>query len=173
MHLCTTSAPRQFAFLSNDEALFLESAFSRLLPERDHDTWRISPGAAQFVDEHVQSGNDCLLQVAIDLGMGELRLAGAQVASAYRGGIAAVQRHCLARYGKAFQDLPPPQQHLVLDLLERGAPSAGLRHHAVLFSLLLQHAAEAYFHATHVTRVRSERVAFHEWSVTSRTPLRG
>jgi len=158
MHPCTTSAARHFAFLVDDEALFVDSAFSRLLPEHRHCTWRSSTGAAEFVDERLQSGNGCLLQLAIDLGIGELQLTGAQVARAYRRGIAAVQRHCLARYRKSFQDLSAGQQHVVLGLLERGTPSAGLRDHAVLFSLLVQHAAEAYYCATHIALVRSERV---------------
>lgn len=158
MHPCTKSAPRPYAILSEEEALFVECVFPRLLPEHEGDAWRCSRGAADFVDDCLQAGNECVLQLAIDLDIGELRLTGAQVARTYRSGIAAVQRHCLARYGEAFQDMSPPRQHLVLGLLERGAPSAGLRGHDVLFSLLLQHAAEAYFNATHIALMRNKRV---------------
>ena len=159
MHPYISSVPRQYAFLSEDEAQFVECAFASLLPEHESDAWRSFSSAAEFVDERLQAGNDCVLQWAIDLGMGELRLNGEQVASAYRTGIAAVQRYCLACYGESFQALSPPCQHLVLGLLERGASSARLRGHAVLFSLLVQHAAEAYFDTTHVALVRTERVA--------------
>ncbi|WP_280155831.1 gluconate 2-dehydrogenase subunit 3 family protein [Piscinibacter sp. XHJ-5] len=155
MHVGTTSFPR-YAFLGDDEARFVNSAFSRLLPEHDDDSWRSSAGA-EYVDERLRTGDDCVLQLSIDLGAEELRLTAAQVASTYRRGIAAVQRHCMARCGDAFQDLPVRQQHLVLRLLERGAPSAGLRGHDPLFWLLVQHAAEAYFLATHIALVRSDR----------------
>lgn len=154
---CATPVRRPYAFLGEDEALFVACAFSRLLPEPESDEWRVAIGAAAFVDERVQAGNHCTLQVAIDLGIGELRLTGAQVARVYRGGIAAVQHHCLARYGEPFHDLSAHRQHLVLGLLERGAVSAGLAGHAVLFPLLVQHAAEAYFEATHVALMRAAR----------------
>jgi len=150
-----TPAPRRLAFLDDDEALFVESAFARLLPGHDRGA---GPGAAEFVDERLHAGHDCMLQLAIDLGVGELRLTAAQVARSYRGGIAAVRRHCLARYGKPFDELSAAQQHLVLGLLERGATSAGLCGHDVLFALLMQHAAEAYFQATRIALVRSDRV---------------
>jgi hypothetical protein len=150
-------APQAYAFLTVDEALFIESAFSCLLPDDDDLAWRSSPGAARFVDDRVQSSCDCTLRLAVDLAIGELRLTGEQVARTYRSGIAAVRRHCLARHGEAFHDLPQHSRHLVLGLLERGARSAGLHGHEVLFSLLVQHAAEAYFDATHIALARAER----------------
>lgn len=158
MRSCTAPITRPYAFLSGDEALFVACAFSRLLPEPQGDAWRVAIDAAEFVDERLQAGNPCTLQVAVDLGIGELRLTGVQVAGTYRNGIAAVQRHCLARYGEPFHDLSAPRQHLVLGLLERGAVSSGLSRHTVLFSLLVQHAAEAYFEATHISLMRADRV---------------
>lgn len=157
MHSAIASAPRSYSFLDEEEGRFVACAISRLLPEHDSDSLFRPAGAVAFIDERLQAGDDCLLQLAIDLGIGEIRLTGAQVAKAYREGIAAVQRYCRARYGAVFQDLTPPRQHLVLGLLERGEPSAGLSGHAVLFSLLVQHAAEAYFDATNIALVSAQR----------------
>ena len=139
------SSARRLAILSEIEARFVDSAFAVLLPASGH-VWReASSGAAEFVDERLQSGRDHHLQIAVDLGVGDLKLTGDQVLRTYRRGIEAVHRHCAARYGKAFHQLARSQQHLVLGLLQWESSGSGPQHHGFLFPLLVQHAAEACF----------------------------
>jgi hypothetical protein len=159
MQSMSTPDRQRFTTLSESEALFVESAFALLLPGHGHDPHETWSNAAELVDERLRSGGDCLLQIAIDLGIGDVRLSGAQVAKAYHCGIAAIQRHCIATYGKAFHELTQLQQRVVLGLLERGSARSGLQYHDVLFALLVQHAAEAYFQARQVSRGYDKQVA--------------
>ena len=170
------SQVRRFAALSEGEALFVESAFARLLPEPSGGADGDVSSAADFVDQCLLSRSDCLLHIAVDLGVGDLRLSGEQVAGAYHCGIAAVQRHCVAIYGRAFHDLNVQQQQCVLGLLERGASGSGMQGYVVLFSLLVQHAAQAYFERIERKRACASDACLHipmEGVVIHEPPRRG
>lgn len=62
----------------------------------------------------------------------------------YRAGLAGVDRHCDARFGKSFTALTPEQQDEVLETLEAGKV-AEVEHATEFFDLVRRHVMEGFF----------------------------
>ena len=153
-----TTLTRAGTWFSQDEADFIESAFELILPERRHGDNRGRVDAADFVESQILAQTECIIAAGMASNDSDLCLSSTQVAEAYRFGIAAVQRHCLAAYGTRFQDLPVLQQHVVLGILEQGCDGDELGAYCALFQLMLQHASQAYFEITQIS-LRRRRCA--------------
>jgi len=157
------SAQRRPTWLSPDECRFIASAFDLILPEHGGGSGHDHVDTVAFVEGRIHAHNDCMIAVQAGAQTTELTLSAAQVAEAYRGGIAAVQAYCRTKYGQAFQELPLLQRHVVLGLLERGDVNAEFQLHARLFLVMLHHASEAYFEVTQVS-LRRKRAALLGWA---------
>jgi hypothetical protein len=129
--------PRTASRLTEEEARFVWAAASLILAgSPGHD--RIGPDVVAFVERLLageQGGFDTSTERA------------AELLATYRLGISAIQVHCAAEYGMAFDELPSSCMYQVLSLLEDGDRAAGFERHTHLIPLLLRHAAEAYFEA--------------------------
>ena len=139
--------------LSEAEAAFVAAAAALILPEPLHAG--IEVDAVEFLEGLFASDSGCCRELATAPNLTEPDDGAAVVLDQYRGGVAAVQRYCVAAHGRPFQELRVRDKHLILSLLEDGCSEAGFEKHAAFFRLLVLHASEAYFDKTQISlRIR-------------------
>lgn len=145
-------AERQATGLTVDEMRTVEDLMSMMLPEPIHAGMTVD--IAGYMDERLAAETEVDFSFLDDAPSIDDSPAFCDVLLMYRSGIQAIQGHCEAKHGKAFQDLERVHKHAVLEMLREGCPAVGLQDHAPLFDILASHAAEAYFQSTGIGLLR-------------------
>ncbi|MHB0877971.1 MAG: gluconate 2-dehydrogenase subunit 3 family protein [Anaerolineae bacterium] len=147
-----TTAPLGYAFLSDDEAAFVEAAVSRLIPSDELGPGALEAGVSYFIDH----------QLAGELGFGrastwymqgpfatgqatqgyQLRLDPRRF---YQQGIRDVNAATMVQYGRPFAELQPAEQDEVLRGLESGSTELATVPAGAFFSLLRTNTVEGFF----------------------------
>jgi gluconate 2-dehydrogenase gamma chain len=112
--------------LTAGEADILEAVVGRIIPTDASGPGAVDAGAVHYIDR---------------------ALGGALSASrtAYRSGLAALDRFARSSRGVAFTELPPPDQDAVLNEVEKGSATGFSGSSTVFFNLVLAHTHQGMF----------------------------
>ncbi|KVU39493.1 gluconate 2-dehydrogenase [Burkholderia ubonensis] len=143
-------APYKPTFFDAREWAFVQAAVDRLIPADAEGPGALEAGVPEFIDRQMETpyahGALWYMQGPFQQGVPEL---GYQLKlvprDIYRLGIAAVDRFCTKKHGKAFADLDAATRDAVLGALEKGSAQIDDVPPVVLFGQLLQNTREGYF----------------------------
>lgn len=139
-----------YGYLTEPEVRFLDAAVARLIPADDLGPGAKEAGVADFIDRQLVSfwgthGRNYRMgpwrEGTPQQGF-QSRLTPQEI---YRAGIRETNLHCVRRYGKAFEFLPPEQQDAVLRALEVGEAALESLSSQLFFTLLLRNTMEGFF----------------------------
>jgi gluconate 2-dehydrogenase gamma chain len=142
--------PQVYCWLTEPEQAFIEAAVARLIPADELGPGAKEAGVSYFIDQQLAGTYGTM---ARNYRQGpwpegtpqqgyQSKLMPQEV---YRAAIPEINAYCSARYGKAFDALPPVQQDEVLGDLETGkAPLESVRS-GFFFGLLLNNTMEGFF----------------------------
>ena len=139
-----------YGYLTQPEVRFLDAAVARLIPADDLGPGAKEAGVTCFIDRQLTSvwGSHGRNYRAGPWPEGtpyqgfQSRLTPREI---YRAAIRDVNRHCLARYQKAFEFLPAAQQDEVLKALEDGGIELESLSAKLFFNLLHRNTLEGFF----------------------------
>ena len=150
LHARAASDGDAYRFFTAPEAAFIEAALASLIPADELGPGAREAGVGSFIDRELAGAFGAAArnyrqgpwpEGAPEQGF-QSPLTPSQI---YRAAIADTNRHCLARYGRTFDDLEAPQREAVLKGLESGAIVLETASARLFFGLLWANTQEGFF----------------------------
>lgn len=116
----------RFQFLDEVEATTVDAMTARILPGSPEDPGAREAGVLEYIDRSL---------VEYDIGLQNL----------YRRGVAALNAHCVARYGAPFADLTVTRQLGLLTQIDQALAADGADLLPNLFAVVREHTLEGTF----------------------------